>query len=134
MDAAVAGITEDEDNEGRPDGYRTASFLFKFGAVCLERSGLEWAQSMAGILQRLFNAPAWRQVLQTHMSESILKLKQVLWAAAKVRREVITLLFFLVVRGGKRCKKLLIFIVCFQSPELSSIFALFAIAGFPEVR
>ena len=62
------------------------------------RSGLEWANSMAAILQRLFNAPAWKDVFQQYLTECIRNLSNN------------------------------------DEPKLSAIFALFVMAGFPEVR
>ena len=61
------------------------------------RSGLEWANSMAAILQHLFNAPAWREVLERHLSVCVSSLTEQ------------------------------------TQPHLSAIFALFVVAGFPEV-
>ncbi|XP_013398346.1 zinc finger ZZ-type and EF-hand domain-containing protein 1-like [Lingula anatina] len=98
-DAAVAGAMDPEELTALkgPDGERTVSFLFSFGATCMERSGLEWACSMANILQGLVNAVAWRDSLLSHITNSIQSLRE---------KEVL---------------------------DLSSIFALFVIAGFPEV-
>ncbi|KAL3875978.1 hypothetical protein ACJMK2_033871 [Sinanodonta woodiana] len=76
-------------------GQPTIHYLFSFGADCLQKSGLEWACSMARILQRLYNANIWRNVLHHHLTDGVRNIA--------------------------------------QKPELASIFALFVMAGFPEV-
>lgn len=45
--------------------------------MSVDRSGLEWANSMAGILQQLFSSVAWRDILLDHLSQSISNLKEV---------------------------------------------------------
>ena len=40
VDAALGGSSEEEgeeEEESKPDGHKTAEFLFSFGATCLER-------------------------------------------------------------------------------------------------
>ena len=59
------------------EGETTARYLFTFGATCMERSGLEWANSLVGILQRLFNCEAWRDVLLRYMAKTIRGLKDI---------------------------------------------------------
>ena len=58
-------------------GETTAKYLFTFGATCMERSGLEWANSLAGILQKLFNCDTWKDVLLRYLSETIRDLKEI---------------------------------------------------------
>ncbi|KAL5009613.1 hypothetical protein ScPMuIL_011918 [Solemya velum] len=77
------------------EGEKTIQYLFTFGANCLEKSGLEWACSVARILQSLYNSSEWKVVLHMYLTRSIQNLA--------------------------------------EKPELSSIFALFVMAGFPEV-
>ncbi|XP_041364980.1 zinc finger ZZ-type and EF-hand domain-containing protein 1-like [Gigantopelta aegis] len=77
------------------EGEATVKYLFSFGASCLERSGLEWACSMARILGTLSRSEQWKPVVSHHISTCIQSLR--------------------------------------QKPELSSIFAMFVMAGFPEV-
>ncbi|XP_071105472.1 zinc finger ZZ-type and EF-hand domain-containing protein 1-like isoform X1 [Haliotis cracherodii] len=81
--------------ESSTEGETTVNHLFRFGAYCLERSGLEWACSMARILGTLSNSDQWKSVVHHHISSCVQSLR--------------------------------------QKPELSSIFAMFVMAGFPEV-
>ncbi|CAH1794732.1 unnamed protein product [Owenia fusiformis] len=94
-DDAVTMETDSDLLDADKPGKRTVQCLFKFGATCLERSGLEWACSVTSILQQMFNASTWRDVLLEHLRSAVQLLK--------------------------------------ERPELSSIFALFVIAGFPQV-
>lgn len=78
--------------------FKTVDYLFHLGASCLERSGLEWTNTMTTILQKLFVLPLWHDVLLKYLNESV----------EKLRKNI-------------------------QTPSLSSVFALYVIAGFPEV-
>ncbi|XP_074657535.1 zinc finger ZZ-type and EF-hand domain-containing protein 1-like [Tubulanus polymorphus] len=49
------------------DGYRTIDFLFSYGAKRLAFTGLQWAYSVAVILQQLVNKPGWHDVLLKYM-------------------------------------------------------------------
>lgn len=77
------------------EGQRTIEYLFSFGADCLEKCGLEWACSVARILQNLYSSSDWRSVIHHHLTTCVQSLTALL--------------------------------------DLPSIFALFVMAGFPEV-
>ncbi|XP_052765956.1 zinc finger ZZ-type and EF-hand domain-containing protein 1-like isoform X1 [Mya arenaria] len=91
---ADESVSDDMSTGGDPGSW-TIKYLFSFGAICLEKSGLEWSCSVARILQRLYTSPDWRPVLHTHLTGCVQDIA--------IR------------------------------PELSSIFAMFVMAGFPEV-
>ncbi|XP_033118945.1 zinc finger ZZ-type and EF-hand domain-containing protein 1-like [Anneissia japonica] len=55
-------------------GKQTIRFLFTYGARCLEKSGLDWASLVAGILQQLSDCPQWSQVLAYHVTDCIQEL------------------------------------------------------------
>ncbi|XP_071963026.1 zinc finger ZZ-type and EF-hand domain-containing protein 1-like isoform X2 [Antedon mediterranea] len=55
-------------------GKQTIHFLFSYGARCLEKSGLEWASLVAGILRQLSDCLQWSQVLASHITDCIQEL------------------------------------------------------------
>ena len=66
-----------DDSRDTFEGEATARYLFTFGATCMERSGLEWANSLAGILQKLFNCDVWKDSLLRYLSKTIRGLKEI---------------------------------------------------------
>ncbi|GFS06647.1 zinc finger ZZ-type and EF-hand domain-containing protein 1-like, partial [Elysia marginata] len=56
-------------------GQQTVAHLFSFGAKAFERSGLEWACSVARMLEMLLGAHQWQQAIQQHVSQCIQGLK-----------------------------------------------------------
>ena len=119
----VAVLTSDDVtvSESANDGEATTEFLFRFGAVCLERyqfkfktkskqtfelfligqcccrSGLDWANSMVHVLQVLLASTTWRHLLESHLSRCVERLG-----------------------------------TC-EQPHLSELLSLFVVTGFPEV-
>ncbi|XP_071131694.1 zinc finger ZZ-type and EF-hand domain-containing protein 1-like [Mytilus edulis] len=91
--ADEAVITKDWTSE--VEGQKSIKYLFSFGANCLEKWGLEWACSVARILQSLYISSEWKMVIHQHLTHCVLSMT--------------------------------------DKPDLQSIFALFVMAGFPEV-
>ncbi|XP_069470819.1 zinc finger ZZ-type and EF-hand domain-containing protein 1 isoform X2 [Ambystoma mexicanum] len=71
VDAAVAKVLSVKhsllatgDGSTVPEGWKTTQLLFNLGAVCLDsRVGLDWACSMADILQELNSSSQWHSVI-----------------------------------------------------------------------
>ena len=91
--ADEAVISKDWTSE--TEGQKSIKYLFSFGANCLEKWGLEWACSVARILQSLYISNEWKMVIHQHLTDCVLSMT--------------------------------------DKPDLQSIFALFVMAGFPEV-
>ncbi|CAL1538237.1 unnamed protein product [Lymnaea stagnalis] len=76
-------------------GQLTIAHLFSVGTKAFEKSGLEWACSVARMLEMLFNTDQWKPAIQDYISHCVQNLK--------------------------------------HNGDVSSIFPMFVIAGFPEV-
>ncbi|XP_061181596.1 zinc finger ZZ-type and EF-hand domain-containing protein 1-like [Saccostrea echinata] len=92
---ADQAVISKEDTEDKIPGQHCISYLFTFGADCLQKCGLEWACSVSRILQSLYSSPEWKAVIHHHLNDCV---------------QMLT-----------------------SKPDLPSIFALFVMAGFPEV-
>ncbi|XP_059146557.1 zinc finger ZZ-type and EF-hand domain-containing protein 1-like isoform X2 [Physella acuta] len=56
-------------------GQQTVAHLFNIGTKAFEKSGLEWACSVARMLEMLFNTPHWKSVIQQHIAQCVQNLK-----------------------------------------------------------
>ncbi|BFZ03746.1 hypothetical protein BsWGS_06784 [Bradybaena similaris] len=83
------------DNKTTIPGQHTIAHLFSFGAKAFEKSGLEWACSVARMLEMLFTTHQWKAAIHQHISQCVQSLK--------------------------------------HNVQISSVFPMFVIAGFPEV-
>ncbi|XP_066491104.1 LOW QUALITY PROTEIN: zinc finger ZZ-type and EF-hand domain-containing protein 1 [Tiliqua scincoides] len=82
VDAAVTKVLSAKhnlfaagDDSTVPEGWKTTHLLFSLGAVCLDsRMGLDWACSMANILQALNSSDQWHAVIAAFTDHCIKQL------------------------------------------------------------